>query len=121
SLARRILKDKEHGIHRRVILTGALLKGTRDTFSPTGYGAWIKSSTQQVKSDYTLLLDPDQTTAGGIPVWVLRKKAVIRPDDPQYLNATARYLSTPGQIIERTQISHGDPVIMVQPENEYST
>ncbi|KAJ5969663.1 hypothetical protein N7501_005911 [Penicillium viridicatum] len=62
-----------------------------------------------------------ETTAGGIPGWVLRKQAVIRSDDPEYLNATENYVSTLGRIIERAQITHGGPVIMVQPENEYST
>lgn len=62
-----------------------------------------------------------ETTAGGIPGWVLRQKAVIRSDDPEYLNATAEYMSTVGAIIERAQITHGGPVIMAQPENEFST
>ncbi|KAJ5757703.1 uncharacterized protein N7511_006397 [Penicillium nucicola] len=62
-----------------------------------------------------------ETTGGGIPGWVLRQQAVIRSDEPEYLNATERYVSTLGQIIERAQITHGGPVIMVQPENEYST
>ncbi|KAJ5951939.1 uncharacterized protein N7479_010352 [Penicillium vulpinum] len=62
-----------------------------------------------------------ETTAGGIPGWVLRGQAVIRSDDPEYLNATAKYMSKLGQIIERAQITHGGPVIIVQPENEYST
>ncbi|OQE44287.1 hypothetical protein PENCOP_c002G08254 [Penicillium coprophilum] len=62
-----------------------------------------------------------ETTAGGIPGWVLREQAVIRSDDPEYLNATAIYVSKLGRIIERAQITRGGPVIMVQPENEYST
>ncbi|KAJ5804469.1 uncharacterized protein N7518_000772 [Penicillium psychrosexuale] len=62
-----------------------------------------------------------ETTAGGIPGWVLREKGVIRSDNPEYLNATANYMSTLGRIIERGQITNGGPVIMVQPENEYST
>jgi beta-galactosidase GanA len=62
-----------------------------------------------------------ETTAGGIPGWVLRKKAIIRSDDPEYLNATTNYMSTLGQIVEKAQITNGGPVIMVQPENEYST
>ncbi|KAJ5413180.1 hypothetical protein N7465_005485 [Penicillium sp. CMV-2018d] len=62
-----------------------------------------------------------ETTAGGIPGWVLRNPAVIRSDDPEYLNSTENYVSTLGRIIERAQITHGGPVIMVQPENEYST
>ncbi|KAJ5177637.1 uncharacterized protein N7500_000336 [Penicillium coprophilum] len=62
-----------------------------------------------------------ETTAGGIPGWVLREQAIIRSNDPEYLNATANYVSKIGRIIERAQIIHGGPVIMVQPENEYST
>ncbi|KAJ5903857.1 hypothetical protein N7504_006240 [Penicillium tannophilum] len=62
-----------------------------------------------------------ETTAGGIPGWVLRMNATIRSDDPEYLNATAKYMSTLGGIIEQAQITHGGPVILVQPENEFTT
>lgn len=62
-----------------------------------------------------------ETTAGGIPGWVLREKGVIPSDDPEYLNATANYISILGRIIDRGQITNGGPVIMVQPENKYST
>ncbi|KAJ6109649.1 Glycoside hydrolase family 35 [Penicillium sp. IBT 16267x] len=62
-----------------------------------------------------------ETTAGGIPGWVLRLNATIRSDDPEYLNATTKYMSTLGGIIEKAQITHGGPVILVQPENEYTT
>ena len=61
-----------------------------------------------------------ETTAGGIPGWVLRNKAAIRSDDPEYMNVTAKYVSKLGRIIERAQITHGGPVVMAQPENEYS-
>ncbi|KAJ5975564.1 hypothetical protein N7481_009271 [Penicillium waksmanii] len=59
-----------------------------------------------------------ETTAGGIPGWVLRINATVRSDDPEYLRTTEKYMSTMGRIIERAQITHGGPVIMVQPENE---
>ncbi|KAJ5291809.1 hypothetical protein N7478_001060 [Penicillium angulare] len=62
-----------------------------------------------------------ETSAGGIPGWVLRKNATIRSDDPEYLDATKEYMATVGRIIEKAQITHGGPVIMVQPENEFST
>jgi beta-galactosidase len=62
-----------------------------------------------------------ETSAGGIPGWVLRKNATIRSDDPEYLNTTVDYMNTLGRIIEKAQITHGGPVILVQPENEYST
>lgn len=62
-----------------------------------------------------------ETTAGGIPGWVLRINATIRSNDPEYLKTTEKYMSTMGKIIEKAQITHGGPVIMVQPENEYAT
>ncbi|KAJ5718823.1 uncharacterized protein N7483_009905 [Penicillium malachiteum] len=62
-----------------------------------------------------------ETTAGGIPGWILRKEAVIRSDDPEYLNTTVKYLSTMGEIIAKAQVTNGGPIILVQPENEYTT
>ncbi|KAJ5082234.1 hypothetical protein N7532_011277 [Penicillium argentinense] len=62
-----------------------------------------------------------EVTAGGIPGWVLRINATIRCDDPEYLNATTKYMSTVANVIERAQITHGGPVVLVQPENEYAT
>ncbi|KAH8817367.1 glycoside hydrolase superfamily [Xylogone sp. PMI_703] len=62
-----------------------------------------------------------ETTAGGIPGWVLRTKATIRSLSQEYLNATQKYISAVGKIIADAQITNGGPVILVQPENEYST
>lgn len=62
-----------------------------------------------------------ETTAGSIPGWVLRINATIRSDDAEYLKTTEKYMSTMGRVIEKAQITHGGPVIMVQPENEYAT
>jgi beta-galactosidase len=62
-----------------------------------------------------------EVTAGGIPGWVLRINATIRCDEPEYLNTTTKYMSTVAKVIERAQITHGGPVVLVQPENEYAT
>lgn len=62
-----------------------------------------------------------ETTAGGIPAWALRNGAMIRSDDPEYLNMTNLCISTIAKAIEKAQITHGGPVTMVQPENEYTT
>lgn len=62
-----------------------------------------------------------ETTAGGIPGWVLRSNFTIRSDEYGYLNMTRHYMSTIAHAIEKAQITHGGPVIMVQPENEYTT
>ncbi|KKY15881.1 putative beta-galactosidase e [Phaeomoniella chlamydospora] len=62
-----------------------------------------------------------ETAAGGIPGWVLRINGTIRSMSQDYLDATKNYVSTIGQIIARAQITNGGPVILLQPENEYST
>ncbi|CAD6443312.1 d050c883-7502-4bd3-b503-f4eb7cc8b717 [Sclerotinia trifoliorum] len=62
-----------------------------------------------------------ETAAGGIPGWVLKIRGIIRSTDQDYLDSTQNYASTIGKIIARAQITNGGPVIMVQPENEYSS
>jgi beta-galactosidase GanA len=62
-----------------------------------------------------------ETASGGIPGWVLRLKGIIRSTDQDYLSATENYVSTIGKIIADAQITNGGPVVMFQPENEYST
>lgn len=60
-------------------------------------------------------------SAGGIPGWVLRRKGIIRSNSEDYLRATDTYMATLGKIIAKAQITNGGPVILVQPENEYTT
>ncbi|GFG08426.1 probable beta-galactosidase E [Aspergillus lentulus] len=62
-----------------------------------------------------------ETSAGGIPGWVLRLKGIIRSNSEDYLHATDKYMATLGKIIAKAQITNGGPVILVQPENEYTT
>lgn len=44
----------------------------------------------------------------------------LRTPAPDYLAATDLYMSKIGAAIAKAQITNGGPVIMVQPENEYS-
>ncbi|KAE8380239.1 glycoside hydrolase superfamily [Aspergillus bertholletiae] len=62
-----------------------------------------------------------ETSAGGIPGWVLRIQGAIRSMSPDYVDAVKDYMSVVGKIIANAQITRGGPVIMVQPENEYTT
>ena len=62
-----------------------------------------------------------ETAAGGFPGWTLRIKAVLRSTAQEYLDATNTYVSTIGKIIADAQITNGGPVILFQPENEYTT
>ena len=62
-----------------------------------------------------------ETAAGGFPGWTLRMNGTLRSTAPDYLEATQNYVSTIGAIINKAQITNGGPVIMVQPENEYTS
>jgi beta-galactosidase GanA len=62
-----------------------------------------------------------ETNAGGFPGWVLRIQSVLRSYSADYLNATENYISTISQAIAKAQITNEGPVILVQPENEYTT
>ena len=59
-----------------------------------------------------------ESSGGGFPAWLSRKAAIDRtPDYVQYSNL---YVQQIGQIIAKAQITNGGPVILLQPENEYS-
>ncbi|OKL55621.1 putative beta-galactosidase E [Talaromyces atroroseus] len=63
-----------------------------------------------------------EVSAGGIPGWVLRSSnATLRSLDPGYLETTQNYVPTIGKIISKAQITKGGPVILLQPENEYTS
>ena len=61
-----------------------------------------------------------ETASGGFPGWVDRLQGVLRSTAPDYLNSTNNYVSAIGKVVADAQITNGGPVIMVQPENEYS-
>jgi hypothetical protein len=49
-----------------------------------------------------------------------RVKGQLRTRSPEYLAATDNYIANIGSIIAKAQITNGGPVILYQPENEYS-
>ncbi|KAL1986538.1 hypothetical protein VTN96DRAFT_6116 [Rasamsonia emersonii] len=61
-----------------------------------------------------------ESSGGGLPGWLQRIKGHLRTRDPEFMNAQAGYISKIGPIIAEAQITNGGPVILVQPENEYS-
>ncbi|KAK6435536.1 hypothetical protein LTR95_008279 [Oleoguttula sp. CCFEE 5521] len=62
-----------------------------------------------------------EVSGGGFPGWLQRNKAVLRTTDPEYLAATDNYMAGIGKIIAKAQITNGGPVILAQPENEYTS
>ena len=62
-----------------------------------------------------------EVAAGGMPGWTLRLNATLRSDAPEYTDSIKLYMATLGKEIAEAQITRGGPVIMVQPENEYTS
>ncbi|KAI9045309.1 glycoside hydrolase family 35 protein [Aspergillus affinis] len=61
-----------------------------------------------------------EVSGGGLPGWLQRLRAGVRSVAPDYLNATSNYIANTGKIISRAQVTNGGPVILFQPENEYT-
>jgi len=61
-----------------------------------------------------------EVSGGGFPGWLQRVKGKLRTPTPDYLNATNLYTRSIGRIIAKAQITNGGPVILFQPENEYT-
>ncbi|KFZ09594.1 hypothetical protein V501_05524 [Pseudogymnoascus sp. VKM F-4519 (FW-2642)] len=61
-----------------------------------------------------------ESSGGGFPGWLQRVKGQLRTRDPEYLAATDNYIANIGASIAKAQITNGGPLILVQPENEYS-
>jgi beta-galactosidase GanA len=61
-----------------------------------------------------------ETTAGGFPGWGTRVGGAWRSDNQTYLDAIKPYVQKISEIIAPHQITNGGPVILLQPENEFS-
>lgn len=61
-----------------------------------------------------------EVSGGGLPGWLQRSKAQLRSTEPEFLNATRKYIAHVGKIISDAEITKGGPVVLFQPDNEYS-
>ncbi|EED13499.1 beta-galactosidase, putative [Talaromyces stipitatus ATCC 10500] len=61
-----------------------------------------------------------EVSGGGFPGWLQRVDGPLRGTNPGFLEAITPYISAVGKIIARAQITNGGPVILLQPENEYT-
>ena len=101
----------------------ALLEGQEGNFTAEGIFAFEPFFQAASEAGLYLLARPGpyinaEVSGGGFPGWLQRTKAVLRT--PAYLNYTNNYVSHIGAIIAKAQIANGGPVVLVQPENEYS-
>lgn len=59
-------------------------------------------------------------SGGGFPGWLQRISGNLRTLDQDYQYASKYYIESITPIIAKAQITNGGPVILFQPENEYS-
>lgn len=61
-----------------------------------------------------------ETSGGGFPGWGTRVQGAWRSENATYLEAMKEYVQKISEIIAPEQITEGGPVILLQPENEFS-
>ncbi|CAA9958345.1 Beta-galactosidase [Pyrenophora teres f. maculata] len=61
-----------------------------------------------------------EVSGGGFPGWLQRVEGMLRTRAEDYLNSTDNYMKNVGAKIASAQITNGGPIILVQPENEYT-
>ncbi|KAF1926705.1 glycoside hydrolase family 35 protein [Didymella exigua CBS 183.55] len=61
-----------------------------------------------------------EVSGGGFPGWLQRISGNLRTPDADYQQASKNYIEKITPIIAKAQITNGGPVILFQPENEYS-
>ncbi|KAI0885950.1 glycoside hydrolase family 35 protein [Annulohypoxylon maeteangense] len=103
----------------------ALLEGKPGNFSAEGVFAYEEFFKAATKAGVYLIARPGpyinaEVSFGGFPGWLQRIKGHLRTPDEGYLAATDNYATQIGAIIARAQITNGGPVILYQPENEYT-
>ena len=103
----------------------ALLEGTPGVFSAQGVFDLEPFFAAASEAGIYLLARPGpyinaEVSGGGYPGWLQRVKGKLRTPAPDYLNATTLYAQSIGEIIAKAQITNGGPVILFQPENEYT-
>ncbi|KAH9886114.1 glycoside hydrolase family 35 protein [Xylariomycetidae sp. FL2044] len=62
-----------------------------------------------------------EVSGGGYPGWLQRVRGALRTPAPDYLAATDNYMANICRTIAEAQITNGGPVILFQPENEYTS
>ncbi|RDW80818.1 putative beta-galactosidase [Coleophoma crateriformis] len=114
----------------------ALLEGTPGNYTASGVFAFEPFFAAAQQAGIYLLARPGpyinaEASGGGFGktaacyhhlrhCWLQRIKGQLRTPAQDYLDATDNYVAKIGATIARYQITNGGPIILVQPENEYT-
>ncbi|QPG96206.1 hypothetical protein C2857_003537 [Epichloe festucae Fl1] len=104
----------------------ALLEGKQGEFRADGIFDLEPFFDAAKKAGVYLLARPGpyinaEVSGGGFPGHLQRLQGVLRSSAPDFLNATDNYMAKICRIIAEQQITNGGPVVLFQPENEYSS
>ncbi|KAH8887809.1 glycoside hydrolase family 35 protein [Thozetella sp. PMI_491] len=102
----------------------ALLEGSPGTIVKDGIFALDKFFAAAKKAGIYLIARPGpfinaEVSGGGFPGWIQRLSGRLRTSSQDFIDATSLYTRTIGEIIANAQMPDG-PVILFQPENEFS-
>ncbi|KAF2667256.1 hypothetical protein BT63DRAFT_433432 [Microthyrium microscopicum] len=103
----------------------ALLEGQPGKYNDSGVFDLTPFFAAAKKAGIYLLARPGpyinaEVSGGGFPGWTNRIPGHLRTSSADFLAATDLYMSRIGALIAAHQITRGGPVILVQPENEYT-
>lgn len=103
----------------------ALIEGEQGEFGADGVFALEEFFDAASQAGIYLLARPgpyinSEVAGGGFPGWTSRLKGPVRSNATDWLDATRNYIQQMGAIISKAQITNGGPVILFQPENEYT-
>ncbi|KAI2623939.1 glycoside hydrolase family 35 protein [Hypomontagnella submonticulosa] len=103
----------------------ALLEGKQGDFTAEGVFDFKPFFDAAKEAGIYLIARPGpyinaEVSGGGFPGWLQRVRGVLRTSSPDFLNATNHYMSQICKIIADAQITNGGPIILLQPENEYT-
>ncbi|KAH9880193.1 hypothetical protein J1614_002219 [Plenodomus biglobosus] len=97
----------------------------RGDFSAEGVFDWEPYFDAAKKAGVYLVARPGpyinaEVSGGGFPGWLQRISGNLRTPDADYQEASKHYIESITPIIAKAQITNGGPVILFQPENEYT-
>ncbi|KAJ9611262.1 hypothetical protein H2200_004445 [Cladophialophora chaetospira] len=106
-------------------LDWALLEGKAGDFSADGVFALEPFYDAATAAGIYLIARPGpyinaEVSGGGFPGWLARIRGRLRTRDPDYIAATENYVRHVASSIAAAQITEGGPIILYQPENEYT-
>ncbi|KAK7561742.1 putative beta-galactosidase [Phyllosticta paracitricarpa] len=109
-----------------IYIDWALLEGKPGSFEAEGVFALEPFFEAAKAAGIYLIARPGpyinaEVSGGGFPGWLQRVPGRLRTRDKSFLNATENYVKSISEIVAKAQITNGGPVILLQPENEYTT